>query len=120
MTDTWPASLPQSPLRASYSQTRNDSVIRSSVGYGPDKLRRRTTADIKNVQIELVLTIAQVETLQTFYDDTIGAVGIVDWVNHLSSSSPLPSAQYRFTTPPEFRKTDSDDWSCTFSMELLP
>lgn len=117
---TWPASLPQAPLTTGYSETPRDNVIRSPMGYGPDKTRRRTTSKIVDIGMQLLMTSTQTATLDTFYYDTIAQVGVVDWVHHRLGGS----AQYYFTAPPIYvpssydAEADEDSWLVTLQMEI--
>lgn len=112
----WPASLPQDVLLGGYSEAPQDTAIRSAVSYGPDKVRRRTTAVITHVTMKLRLTTAQVATLETFYNDTIQIAGPVDWIHHRTRAA----AAYRFLSPPTFVPYGAGYWSATLEMELLP
>jgi len=106
----WPASLPQSPRAGSLQRVTRDNVIRSRVGYGPDRLRRRTATVEHRISFNMVMSRAQLATLDTFYETTTKGTGNIDWVDHLSSSSPLPAAVYKFVGPPEVSHIEADNW----------
>lgn len=112
----WPASLPQEPLLGGYQEIPQDTAIRSGMSYGPDKVRRRTTAVIRHITIRQRMTTAQVATLETFYYDTIQVSGVVDWIHHRTRAA----AEYRFLAPPEYAPYGNGFWSVTMSLELLP
>lgn len=117
----WPVGLPQTPIAAGFTQTPVDAVVRSSMDYGPDKVRRRTTARIQVVQMNFVLTSSECGTLDGFYDSTLGG-GVLpfDWVNHMSTSSPKASAVYRFMAPPTYSAMEADLWNVALQLEMLP
>ncbi|MGV7235734.1 MAG: right-handed parallel beta-helix repeat-containing protein, partial [Nitrosomonadaceae bacterium] len=109
----WPASLPQYLRLQGYAQTRVNDTIRSTMGYGPDKVRRRTTATIENVQGTLVLTDAQLSTFLTYYDDTLtGGTETLRWINFQTNAL----AEYRFLTPPTYSNIGKF-WTVVMSLE---
>ena len=112
----WPASLPQDALMSGYREESIDTAIRSGMSYGPDKVRRRTTAVIRQVVIPLRMTTAQVSTLETFYFDTIQVSGVVDWINHRTRAA----AEYRFLAPPKYQPYGGGWWAVQLEMEILP
>lgn len=113
---TWPTSLPQSVLLSDFVESADANTIRTEVDYGPSKVRRRYTAEVKVYQIGLVLTAAQVATLETFYDVTLGAVDSFDWIHHRT----LAAAVYRFRSRPEYRPLGGGYWRTAFALEVLP
>ena len=119
--DTWPAGLPQYLRLQGYAQQRVNDTIRSPMGYGPDKVRRRTTGVIQNVPGSLILTNAQKNTLQTFYITTLtGGSERFNWIDFLSGDSPLPAVEYRFIQPPTYTSAGNGTWFAVLALELLP
>lgn len=112
----WPASLPQNALMGGYVEEPLDTAIRSGMSYGPDKVRRRTTAVIRRVVIPLRMTTAQVSALETFYYTTIQVSGVFDWVNHRT----LAAAVYRFLRPPAYQPYGGGWWLVNLDLEILP
>lgn len=112
----WPASLPQETLRAGYLEDPVDTAIRSPMGYGPDKVRRRTTTAITMFTLTLRMTTAQVATLDAFYYDTIKVSGVVDWIHHRTRAS----ARYRFLSPPQYSPYGGGFWAVVLNLELIP
>lgn len=112
----WPASLPQDALMDGYLEEPLDTAIRSGMSYGPDKVRRRTTAVIRRVVIPLRMSTAQVSALETFYYTTIQVTGVVDWINHRTRAA----AEYRFLRPPQYQPYGAGFWAVQLEMEILP
>ena len=112
----WPVSLPAAPLRAGNQQVLQDSVIRSSMGYGPAKLRRRTTAQIKQQPINLVLDATERGILENFYINTLGQTQAFNYVDPVSGST----VDARFLSAPTYRELNCDQWACTMALEFLP
>jgi len=114
---TWPSTLPQSAQIKAYSQSANDNVIRSTMGYGPAKLRRRTTTIIQTVNIVLTMTDTQKDTLITFYGTTLSDGTLeFDWTDHLNSGT----VSYRFTAPIMWSSYGGDLWNATLALEIVP
>ena len=113
----WPTTLPQYLRLQGYAQTRVNDTIRSTMGYGPDKVRRRTTGTIENIQGTLVLTDAQLAILLNFYEDilTSGSEKLY-WYNFQTGETEVA---YRFLTPPTYSNIGKF-WTVVMSLELLP
>lgn len=114
---TWPAGLPQRPLLQGASEQGQGTVVRTDMDVGPAKLRRRYTAEITRFDIALILTTAQVATLETFYDSTVnGGVDPFDW----SHPRTLAAAEFRFVSRPAYQPLGADYWRTAFVLEVLP
>lgn len=108
----WPNTLPQVPLRAGYQNNLVDTVIRSNMGYGPAKLRQRTTSIMRSGQFQMHLDDAQKLILDQFYDDNMALPWTLAW--------PAPATQYRFTAPPQYQEITCDLWVVAVAAEVLP
>ena len=94
----WPASLQQIPNRPGFQQQVDDSVLRTQMGYGPDKLRQRTTADMETMRFTIWATFDEVVTLRAFYKTNKA----LEWNwNDFLTNPPTP-AIYRFVSPPRY------------------
>lgn len=69
---TWPTGLPQAPTSI-FQETGGVLVLRTPMDKGPAK-QRRLGVMTKPMQVQFVMTTAQVATLQTFVEDTIKGV----------------------------------------------
>jgi len=112
----WPSALPQTPLLAGFDQQEKDTAIRSSMSYGPDKVRRRTTTAIYTVQASIMLDTSEIPTLETFYRTTMQVSGTFTWINHVTGSA----ANYRFTGPPHYAALGGGRWLTALSLEIIP
>jgi hypothetical protein len=81
---------------------------------GPDKLRRRVTRTIRLVQMQFVMTRAQIQTLRTFYNTTVQGTGQVEWTDDLTGESVL----YRFVGPPVYSHIEAGQWNVAITWEL--
>lgn len=72
MADAWPVSLPQAPLQGSLSEQRQDNVLRGPSAPGAEGARRRMfTATSKTISFAMLMSQAQLATLETFYGTTL-------------------------------------------------
>jgi len=67
----WPASLPQRLLIKSYSESPADVLLRTSMDFGPAKVRRRGTAGPRPVSGSIIVTAAELATFKTFFNTTL-------------------------------------------------
>lgn len=107
----WPASIPIT--RDNYTETTPDRVIRSDMGVGPQKVRRRSSAAVRQVSLRLFLTDAQVATLDTFFDANDALV--FDFVDPRTNGT----KRTRFTAPPTYALNETM-WDVSIKLEYLP
>lgn len=111
---TWPVSLPEYPNQQGFSRVMRENVIRSQMGYGPAKMRRRSTGNLYQVTMQLWLTQAQLETLDQFYDDNMTLTW--DWVDF--GRNPTVTARYRFLAPPSVTPLGAVHWQVGLTLEM--
>jgi hypothetical protein len=93
---TWPTTLPQYVQEGAYSETIQDQTIESQMDSGPAKIRRRFTKSIRKFSISLMMTSAQVDTFETFWQSTVKGGSLpFDWVHPRTRAS----ATLRFRNP---------------------
>ncbi len=68
----WPGTVPQFVLRENYSEDFGQNLLRSSMDTGPAKRRRRFTAVPKTLNVMMVMTSAELDIFETFYNTTLG------------------------------------------------
>lgn len=103
MPATWPASLPQSFLRAGYSEGSADTRIAEPTDAGPVPVRRRASATTVPVRGTMRMTAAEWDILSAFIrDDLAGGVLAFEfpaqrdagtWLVRLDPTQPLPEPQ---------------------------
>ena len=118
----WPAGLPQKPTHQGYAQREQTNVARSQMGYGPAKVRRRTTAAIQPVNASLTLTGSEKDLLRDFYEtDTEGGTVRFNWVDFLTDpDGGVNDVEYRFTSPIQWSSRGPDKWLAVMNLEILP
>ncbi len=113
----WPGALPTAPLIAGLRETLADNVVRTQMDQGPAKVRRRSTGNVKSLQVQYILTAAQKDLLITFFVTTL-----VDGSLSFDFDDPLAgsSATVRFIGPPTFNAVNATTWSTALALEILP
>ena len=113
---TWPATLPQEPLREGFSETFTDTSIRTDMAVGPAKTRRRTSTGVKKYEVSFYMTSTEVDILETFYDNTLGS-GTTEfsWEHPRTKDS----ESWRFTGPPEISSWGIG-YRVVFGLEQMP
>ena len=118
---SWPASLP-APLAAGTSSIKpTDDIIKSSVDAGLPKYRRRFTAVPAVFACNVLLTQAQVNTLEAFYSTTLNAVGLFNWTDYSTGLT----ATFGFTKRPSYQHVANTAgsnmlWIASLELERQP
>jgi len=114
---TWHSALPQVPFNQGYIQAQDgNNVLRSQMGYGPPKVRRRTTASLQDMPITMPLTEAQRDALIVFYETTLeGGVLPFDWTDPLTGST----VEFQFSAPIAWSKPNGI-WMAQMQLKILP
>lgn len=113
---TWPATLP-APALNTLKESPPNNVIRTQMDKGPDKVRRRTTANVRPLSFTLKLTPAQVETLDTFFvTTTFSGADEFDYT-HPRTGDPVTA---RFVGPPDYSEQEGVIYNAAIQLEILP
>lgn len=84
---------------------------------GPDKVRRRTTADIRPIAFSLALTPAQTQILDDFYvTDLFSGAAEFDFIHPRTKAL----RRARFVSPPDYKETGGRLYTASINLELLP
>lgn len=119
---TWPLSLPQDILINGYEEQVPNTLIRSSMSHGPAKVRRRTTAGVRMFGAQMLLTKAQVATLDGFIVSTTnGGADAFDWEHPRTGAS----VSFRFvplddTAVARYNAISDDLYRAQLKLEILP
>ena len=108
---TWPTAIVIT--RDNYKETPPNNVIRTNMDVGPAKLRRRTTANIRPVELSLVLTDDLLDTFDAFYlaNDALR----FDFPNPRTEET----VSARFANTPDYTLNETV-WNVKVSLEILP
>ena len=93
MVAIWPSDLPNSVLRAGYSDQIPDGRMRSKMSTGPAKVRRLTTSMPRSISVGLLLNTDQRERLLQFWDDDLRGGTLVFWLRDQVSDARSWDAQ---------------------------
>ena len=114
---SWPASLPQVPLLRGFAESQDSAVVRTETEGGPAKTRRRFTATVKRHSVPLVMSRTQKNTLQTFFDSTLGfGAEAFDWVDFDDLTTVV---SYRFVDPPAFQPLGNERFRTVLNLEVM-
>lgn len=111
---TWPAALKVS--RNGFSESPPNNLVKSDMDAGPQKVRRRTTANTRAASLVLFLTTAELATLETFFVTTIYSGALPFDFTHPRTGE---TVEARITEPPEY-SSEETMWQVTIKMEILP
>jgi len=117
MTASWPGTLP-TLLLAGYTESPPNTAIRTPMDGGVAKVRQRFTAAARPINGALLLTKAQVDTLDTFYVTTLnGGSDPFEFDNVRTGAT----EDFRFVSPPQYTNAGSDEnWRVSMEIEQLP
>ena len=68
----WPSTIPQAFVLNSYVEKGANNLIKSDNSAGPAKMRRKTTANIRQVSGDMMMDATQLATFRTFLTSSIG------------------------------------------------
>lgn len=104
MPETWPASVPATPLREGYERQGGNNVIRSRNDRGKVKQRRRFTTAVDTVSASFRWTDAQFDTFMTWLGDTLGDGALsFTWTEPVTGTSyeaRIPNGRAAVTSKP--------------------
>lgn len=119
MSLVWPPTLPQVFPSKGWDEAFPNTALASQPDMGPAKVRQRFTAAPRPWSFTLRLTLAQVDTLDTFYTATTAG-------GTLPFDAPHPrlgtrEVQFLAGSPPKVVPVvGSLLWEATLSLEILP
>ncbi len=118
MPSRWPASLPQYVLKAGFSQSGQETTLRSQMSQGPAKTRPRVTQSTVPIRCSTVLDPTQVAAFEDFYANDLeqGALEF-EWVDHVHGTDPV---RYRFTRKPTYGYWAFERWQIQMDLERMP
>lgn len=115
---TWPATLP-APKLNTLRESPPNNAIGTRMDKGPDKVRRRTTANVRPLSFSIELTSALVDTLDDFYTETTFS-GVIDFdYTHPRTGDPV-TARFKPGTPPQYSELEGVLYTVAIELEVLP
>jgi len=116
---TWPATLPP-PLAGSYREASPQTAVRTQMEVGPAKVRRRAAVGVRQLAFSMHLTLAELNTLRTFFETTTAAGALsFDYTHPVFGTA--ETARFISDNPPTWgRHEDGFDYLVDVNLELLP
>lgn len=116
-TQVWPVSLPQRPLIRKLQEVAPELRLRTNMDAGPAKMRRRFQAGVRPFVVSMVLTGAQVETLDAFFGTTLqGGTLRFDFTHPRTGVT----GEFRFVEPPQYSGVSPGTYEASMQLELMP
>lgn len=116
MAQTWPISLPDSPLLDGYETRRKNSKLRTSVDAGLDKVRNRYRAVPVEVSEAFIMSKSEKEAFQNFHDNTCDG-GAERFIRDNPETG--ISREYRFIDEPAYLVIGHDKTGPIYRVELF-
>lgn len=113
--NSWPTTLPEKFSR-NFETTDVDTLLRSEMEYGPQKVRRRFTGNIEQIQTSINLTEEQVGILRNFYRNTLGG-GTLPFTHKYPTNNTV--VEYRFLAPPAISHLGGKAWMASLQLEVI-
>lgn len=112
----WPGTLPQNFQTSGYQETGANNTIRTQMEVGPDKVRKRTSSDVRTVTGRMYITGAQYTIMRDFYENLheYGALSFTKDDEHGTNRT------WRFVKPPAYTHIGADNWWVRLEIEELP
>ena len=114
---SWPSSLPQYALADSYQESPRDILVRTPMDAGPEKRRPRYSAKPIDVSFALLMSSAQIDTFETFFEDTLNwGTDSFDWIHQRT----LVAVTYEFASRPSYQPISSRFWRVPLDLVIWP
>lgn len=113
----YPDTLPDSLIVDGFTESPPDVILRTEMDAGPPKMRRIATAGERKIKGTQLMTSAQVEIFDLFFNDDLynGTVRF-SWVH----SRTQRSAELRFVSVPKYTPAGGDMWHVHMELEIMP
>lgn len=115
----WPAELQQVLNTSGFANQFVDTVIRTQMDSGPDKIRRRSTTGPEPIKGSILIPTSLYATMKSFYDtDTAGGSLEFLWAHPITRDP----AYFRFTAPPDITPVGAGglQWNVDLALEIVP
>lgn len=113
----WPFNSETKIETGSWNESPPDNTIRSKMEVGPEKIRRRTTANIRPVSFIMNLNDAELDILDEFYtNDTFSGADEFDYIHPRTSDN----VKARFADKPSYNDIIKGVYKVNISLEILP
>lgn len=113
---TWPTRF--CPMAGSFQEAPPNNIIRSTMDKGPEKVRRRTTANIRPVSFKLLLKRQDTQELDNFFTtDTLSGSMVFDFVHPRTEQL----VKARFVSAPQYADRSAGKfYEVAIELEIMP
>lgn len=113
----WPATLPQELRLDGMQEQTVDVLLRSPMDAGPPKVRPLYRSAPVDIVGDMVMTTAQVATLETFYDTTLDrGTDSFDWFHPRTRAA----ATFAFSARPGYAALGAGNWRVAMQFRIWP
>jgi len=114
---TWPVTLPTQP-NGDFSETPPDLLLRSEMDAGPDKVRKRYTAGVREFEVEYKFLPEQMDIWEAFYEDDLDdGANSFTWPHPRKASTNIT---VRLKGVPTYKHLGGGVYRMNMTMEQLP
>ena len=113
----WPNELSDKPLISGMSEMLESNTLRTEMDQGPDKIRQRSTASIRKINISFVFDRDKVSILDGFYLDDLKSGSLSFSYTHPRDNNFI---NCRFLSPPEYKAVNGNYYNVNLKLEILP
>ena len=112
---TWP--LSNYVLVDGFSESPPNNSLRSKMGEGPPKTRRKSISGVRPIVIQKHLYKSDVEILDIFHETTlVNGTLAFDWISPRTGSV----VEMMFVEPPVYESLGGTAWSVSMKLEIQP
>ncbi len=114
----WPENVPSDFLQSGFNESPPDNLLRTDMGVGPAKIRRRSTSGIRPIAGTIKITKTALDSLDYFYTHTTSS-------GALRFDFPEPrnvaiTAEVRFAQKPVYTPAGGIYWNVAIKLEIMP
>jgi hypothetical protein len=116
----WPSNVPLAFLNNSYQESFASNLLRSDMDSGPAKVRRRTSAGVRPLEGQLLLSGAERAVIEAFFTNTLRSGALPFSATHPRTGA---SILLRFVEPPaygDFPTATEAYYTVSLKLEVLP
>ena len=117
MANIWPTLLPPFNQVENFVETPADTVMRSAMEEGPDKLRQNPNPKPGTLRFQQRHTTAQTNILDQFWTRTL-AKGVLTFQDYHPRTDQLQT--FRLRSRPTYQHVGGPQWLTTLEVEVLP
>lgn len=115
-TSTLYSPLPEFPLSDGYSDLPSDNVLATAMATGPIKIRLRSTAAPRIINVQYILSVFQKQILEQFYL-LLGGVNPFYWTT--PDSGEVLTVRFKAGSRPQYQ-IDGINFRASFTLEVVP